>query len=259
MNKNLEYLTSETIKEIQNLEIVLPEIYKDVFYTKAETNKIKIDIDDKEEALMYALKKIKKIEKNTQESATELKQSVISAQKAIVEKDTSQLKTIEENMLNLEKKILKLQGELFRDELTDVYNRRWLFNHYLEDEKFIKKGVLVFIDIDDFKAINDNYGHIVGDKVLKLIAQTLKRVDDSKIVRYAGDEFLLITTKKNIEDIKTLLLTILKNLSTTGLKSGDDVFTVSFSYGVCTFKKGSHIKNALDEADQNMYSYKNSK
>lgn len=60
MRRDLEELTSETLKEVQILEIVLPEIYKDVFYTKAKLKNIKIDLDDKEEALIYALKRYKK-------------------------------------------------------------------------------------------------------------------------------------------------------------------------------------------------------
>lgn len=259
MRSELEQLTSETIKEVLPLEIVLPEIYRDIFYTKAQQKGIKINLDDKEEALIYALKKIQTLEHATQASASELKENVINAKEAITKKDTKKLQEIEESMKDLEEKIFKLQGELLQDELTTVYNRRWLFNYYLIDEKFKENGHMAFIDIDEFKDINDQYGHLIGDKVLKLIAQTLKRIKDSHIVRYAGDEFLLITTSKTKEELEEILHTILKNLASTGLKSGDNVFTVSFSYGITDFSIGSSIKNILETADKNMYNYKKSK
>lgn len=259
MRRDLEELTSETLKEVQTLEIVLPEIYKDIFYTKAKLKNIKIDLDDKEEALIYALKKIQKIENQTKHSADILKDSVQKAKVAIEKKDTKSLENIQENMQKLEEKINKLQEELLTDDLTTVYNRRWLFNSFLEDEKFKEDGVLAFIDIDDFKEINDVHGHLIGDKVLKLLAQTLKRLQDCFITRYAGDEFLVLSNLKTLGQIEEKLLTILKNLKSTGLKSGDSVFTISFSYGLSSFSKGENIKDIIEKADTNMYNYKNSK
>jgi diguanylate cyclase (GGDEF)-like protein len=129
----------------------------------------------------------------------------------------------------------------------------------LEDEKFKEDGVLAFIDIDDFKEINDVHGHLIGDKVLKLLAQTLKRLQDCFITRYAGDEFLVLSNLKTLGQIEEKLLTILKNLKSTGLKSGDSVFTISFSYGLSSFSKGENIKDIIEKADTNMYNYKNSK
>lgn len=259
MRKDLEELTNETLKEVNSLEIVLPEIYKDVFYTKAKLKNIKIDIDDKEEALIYAMKKIQQIESQAQHSTTVLKESVQNARKAIEEKDTKKLENIQKSIEALEEKINKLQNELLTDELTTVYNRRWLFNTYLEDGCFKESGVMAFIDIDDFKEINDKYGHIIGDKVLKLLAQTLKRIDNTYIVRYAGDEFLLISHSKSKNQIEEKLLRILKNLESTGLKSKENVFTISFSYGLENFNPKDKIKSTIASADSNMYTYKNSK
>lgn len=259
MRKDLEELTNDTLKEIRSLEIVLPEIYKDVFYTKAKLKNIKLDIDDKEEALIYAMKKIQKIENQAKHSTTILKESIQNAKIAIEKKDTKKLGDIEQEIQKLENKINELQQELLSDELTTVYNRRWLFNSFLEDNCFKDNGTLAFVDIDDFKNINDKYGHLTGDKVLKLIAQTLKRIEESSIVRYAGDEFLVISTHKAIKTINDKLITILKNLESTGLKSGENVFTISFSFGIIEFHKGDDIKHIIQKADSNMYHYKSSK
>ncbi|MBE0492073.1 MAG: GGDEF domain-containing protein [Sulfurospirillum sp.] len=259
MNKQLEELTSETIKEVMALEIVLPEIYKDIFYTKAKIKHININLDDKEEALIYALKKIQQIEKETQNSTGILKESITSAKEAIAKRDVKKLDNIHKEVSLLEEKIIKLQSQLFFDELTDVYNRRWFLEEYLQNQTFPSSGVLAFVDIDEFKNINDNYGHLVGDKVLKLIAQTLKRIEQAHIVRFAGDEFLIIAHKLTLYELRQKIKTILVNLSKTGLKSGEFVFSTSFSYGLVEFDKDLHMKKVIKQADQAMYDYKKSK
>ena len=76
MNKELQELTDVTIKEIRKLEIVLPEIYKDIFYTKAQELGITISASDKEMALIYALKKIQTLKHETEQSASILKENV---------------------------------------------------------------------------------------------------------------------------------------------------------------------------------------
>jgi diguanylate cyclase len=259
VRRDLEELTDDTIKEIRSLEIVLPEIYKDVFYTKAKQKNIKLNIEDKEKALIYAMKKIQKIEHQAQHSTSVLKESIKHAKEAIEKKDTKKLENVQEQIQRLEEKINNLEEELLTDDLTTTYNRRWLSNSFLADEKFRNNGTFAFVDIDDFKEINDQYGHLTGDKVLKLLAKTLKRIEDSFIVRYAGDEFLVISTHKAPKSINDKLLAILHNLESTGLKSGDNVFTISFSYGITEFHQGDTIKDIIRKADNNMYDYKNSK
>ncbi len=101
MNKKLHELTDETIKEIQKLEIVLPEIYNDIFYTKANDLNIKIDEQEKEKALMYAMNKIQKMKDETEKSTRLLKTNIQKARTAIVEKNDNDLKVIEEAVISL--------------------------------------------------------------------------------------------------------------------------------------------------------------
>ena len=80
---------------------------------------------------------------------------------------------------------------LYRDSLTSVYNRRYYDERFQGTEDI---QAIVMIDADNFKYINDNYGHDVGDIVLKRIAQTILscvRKTDS-VIRYGGDEFVII-------------------------------------------------------------------
>jgi len=258
MNQKLEELTDATIKEIRKLEIVLPEIYKDIFYTKANEMQIIISDNDKEMAMIYALKKIQNIKDETEKSTFILKENVSNAKVAIANKDNIALEVIENNMIDLEKKISSLQQELYIDELTHLYNRRWLFEKYLQNDIFSESGVFAFIDINDFKRINDTYGHMVGDKVLNLLGKVLRRIDNTSAVRFAGDEFIILSRIHNEEEIEKILHTVNHNLKSTNLKHHEKVFTVDFAFGITKFSKSSSFKKILEVADKKMYNYKKS-
>ena len=258
MNQKLEELTDATIKEIRKLEIVLPEIYKDIFYTKANEMQIVISDNDKEMAMIYALKKIQNLKDETEKSTSILKENVSNAKVAIANKDNLALEVIENNMIDLEKKISLLQQELYIDELTHLYNRRWLFEKYLQNDTFQENGVFAFIDINDFKRINDTYGHMVGDKVLNLLGKVLRRIDNTFAVRFAGDEFIILSQIHNEEEIEKILHTVNHNLKSTNLKHNEKVFTVDFAFGITKFSKNNTFKKIMEVADQKMYHNKKS-
>lgn len=258
MLTKLQELTDATIKEIRKLEIVLPEIYKDIFYTKAQELNIKIDENDKEVALIYALKKIQKIKDETEESTSILKTNVSNAQVAIANKDNVALQIIEDNMIDLEKKISSLERELYLDELTHLYNRRWFFEKFLKNDIFQHDGVFVFIDLNNFKRINDTYGHIVGDKVLSVMGRVLTRIDNTSAMRFAGDEFILLSRKHTSAQIEKILDQVNTNLKSTNLKHGAEVFHVDFAFGVETYSNGDCFKLILEKADKKMYAHKKS-
>ncbi|MDD2383748.1 MAG: GGDEF domain-containing protein [Sulfurospirillaceae bacterium] len=258
MNKKLQELTDETIKEIRKLEIVLPEIYQDIFYTKAKELNVTMSESDKEMAMIYALKKIQNLKDETEKSASILKENVSNAKTAIANKDNVALNIIENNMIDLEKKISMLQQELFIDELTHLYNRRWLFEKFLNDDLFKEDGVLAFIDLNNFKYVNDTYGHIVGDKVLNVLGKVLKRIEDSIAIRFAGDEFIVVSQHHNEAELMKLLNTVNHNLRLTNLKHGEQVFHVDFAFGVVTFSKDDIFKTILELSDERMYHHKKS-
>lgn len=115
-------------------------------------------------------------------------------------------------MKSLEEKINELKQENHRDELTEINNRKYLEKILAEivDRDDIDKEDIAFcfLDVDDFKYINDNYGHLVGDKILSMIAKTLKNNlrDADKAFRWGGDEFALILFDiKNNKYLKNLL------------------------------------------------------
>jgi len=96
---------------------------------------------------------------------------------------------------NPEKKVEQL---IFHDDLTGAFNRRYLYQYLPQKLVECKAGRqnlwLFMIDVDDFKQVNDKYGHLKGDEVLKGVANVLKESVRSvdTVIRYAGDEFTII-------------------------------------------------------------------
>lgn len=258
MNKQLQELTDLTIKEIRNLEIVLPEIYRDIFYNKAKDLGIKLSDIDKEAAMLYALRKIQMIQNETERSASALKENVMNAKIAITNKDNMALQFIEDNMIELETRIASLLEELYMDDLTRLYNRRWLFEKFLKDDHFKTSGHLAFVDLNHFKDVNDQFGHIIGDKVLHVIGKVLMKVPNTTAIRFAGDEFIILSEQHDEDEIHKILHTVNQNLLKTPFKHNTELFYIDFSFGIASFKAKDSFKKVLEEADTKMYNYKKS-
>lgn len=155
-------------------------------------------------------------------------------------------------------------NKLYIDFLTGLYNRRKL-NIYLEDIITRNKDKLIggiMIDLDDFKSINDRFGHSEGDKALVYVANILKnnfRKEDF-IARYAGDEFLIILKVNKVTEIKG----IVERLKTNIEKFNSENITpykLSFSIGYDVFHGDSPITSEwfVERIDNLMYQQKESK
>lgn len=100
--------------------------------------------------------------------------------------------TVEENEKN---ELKEAKANSYVDELTGVYNRRKLFEYAKDIKKNIKeRGVLLIFDLDNFKKINDEIGHLAGDRILKSFSEILRKFfrDGDLIIRAGGDEFVVI-------------------------------------------------------------------
>ncbi len=138
--------------------------------------------------------------------------------------------------------------EMFLDPLTKVYDRRLLEDFWLKEvaraKRYNRSISLVILDIDDLKVINDIKGHKAGDVALQILASSLlRRVRGTDIViRFGGDEFLLILPETNLLETLTLLGRLQKNIS------------VSFSFGVAEWEgAGGSLCSVIEQADKRLY------
>ena len=87
------------------------------------------------------------------------------------------------------------------DELTQISNRYGLFDYFEDDEVVKNDKVLALLDVDDFKILNDSFGHVTGDFVLKRIAEIANEVlTGSFVCRYGGEEFIMVLNETEAKD-----------------------------------------------------------
>lgn len=161
----------------------------------------------------------------------------------------------------------------YLDQLTGLANRwsfeNWASNKLIEKENSNQITAMVFIDIDNFKTINDTYGHDVGDRVLQHFAKRLRnnvrnkdrKTDkhDYSIARFAGDEFvLLLYDVKKMGDLESILNRI-SNLFNESYQSSERINTLTVSVGVSIYPDDAHTLSELTRcADKAMYAAKHS-
>ncbi len=157
-----------------------------------------------------------------------------------------------------------LRSFMVRDSLTGLFNHT-LTKEYLGlevEQARRRNGKLSFamIDIDNFKLVNDTYGHPVGDQVIRIIAKLLSnRIRKADIIgRYGGEEFAVIMPDTDAE-IATIILDKLRlDFSQIPHHYGNDEFTVTFSSGVAEFPAFPNAATLCEAADQALYAAKNS-
>ncbi len=143
------------------------------------------------------------------------------------------------------------------DELTDLYNRRF-FNQGLAEElssahRHQYPLSLIVIDIDRFKSVNDNYGHQMGDKIIKLFAQTLRQLTRTEDMpaRWGGEEFILCLGHTSIKGAAILANRLRQQFSAACLQ--ETGLTVTASFGVVELKPGENAEGLIKRADNALY------
>lgn len=169
------------------------------------------------------------------------------------------LHTMYSNELTISKKEI----ELYTDSLTGLWNRNYMekaFDKYIVVQKNL--GAMMVVDLDFFKKINDDYGHLEGDKILKLLCNTLKDTfisDNIAICRFGGDEFVILLP--NVQSFSELSLSISKLFA-----KADELFMSDSKYNFLSLSVGAafvkedevNFEKVFDRADKALLQVKRS-
>lgn len=151
----------------------------------------------------------------------------------------------------------------YHDALTGLGNRVLLKERFLEYIKFAEeqevKIITFFIDLDGFKGVNDRFGHNIGDRLLQIVAkriQDVTRVDDL-IIRFGGDEFVIVILENNEREVYKLLSDKLLNKISEPFEIENNKITISASIGISFYpENGTKMEELLFHADSAMYKVK---
>lgn len=161
--------------------------------------------------------------------------------------------------LDVVREMEELRQEVLVDPLTDVGNRRYgdLTIERLEEARSrgdVQFGAL-FADIDHFKNVNDIWGHLVGDKVLTMIAATIKNVvrPMDRVCRWGGEEFLVLVVNTSPEELASLAERLRLIVSKTWLEHEGEHVRATISVGGAVSRPGESPMGVVNRADRQMY------
>lgn len=184
---------------------------------------------------------------------------------AMAKRQSNEYWTALDNEYLLEQKTKTLKRLSYRDGLTGLYNRRY-FDRALayEWKRAIRQntsvGVLI-CDLDFFKNINDQYGHLAGDEYLKMAAGLLEQVfrrETDVVARYGGEEFVVLMPEETLETAKSLSETTRQTIAINTLEFENQSISTTISMGLSmmTPGPGMDIEILLSEADKALYKAK---
>jgi len=281
------YIFCNLVASGQKLEdSALIELYNSIYKEEIDLVNIKIDLKHTTQILSDIIAELQKSLKESYEQASIKEQRITELQKKEAGEDfitslllellmlvrdlkrqnESFLKKVEaqQKVINdLKSKLEMVEAEANLDPLTDLFNRRSLERALKEFFTLCKQSKmsfsLVLIDLDDFKYVNDNYGHHVGDLVLAKVAKVLRTNMRAKDIvgRWGGDEFMAILPNTDLENAKKIVERLKSQLEKVEILAEGKRFKVSISAGVV--QCGENFQSWLDmvkEADKVMYENK---
>lgn len=141
------------------------------------------------------------------------------------------------------------------DLLTDLYSRRYMIN-YLEEYDADDEGWLAMADVDDFKKINDTYGHNCGDYVLNFIAQKMKNICSNCVIsRWGGEEFLIYNGTH--DSTHEVLEKLRREIENSECIYKQQKINISLTIGVAQRNADGDIEEWIKRADDRLYYGKN--
>ncbi|MDD5051325.1 MAG: GGDEF domain-containing protein [Sulfuricurvum sp.] len=163
-----------------------------------------------------------------------------------------------EIIYNLLEQVKGLEIKTSLDPLTKTYNRYALQEHLksiIEKETLDFEIFALMIDVDDFKIINDKFGHIAGDKVLIFIAKLLKKAlrDGDRVYRFGGEEFIIIINRTDFEGARLVAERLLNLCRNNKPLFQNQQIPVTLSIGLTKITEGDTVDTIIDRSDKALY------
>ena len=163
----------------------------------------------------------------------------------------------------LKTRILDLEHAADTDPLVPVYNRRAFVREIKKAQTVMSRyeipSCIIFFDLNGFKAINDRYGHGIGDEFLQKVGQILKSScrDCDMVARIGGDEFGVLLFKTELETAEVKAASLAWRIAEHKITMPTGDIQIKTSWGVSPCPPGDTVRDILDRADRAMYVTKN--
>lgn len=175
----------------------------------------------------------------------------------------AQLEELNDRMSNLRQDLVAVREEMKRDSLTDAFNRgafdsaikQSLNMHFILNQSI----TLVMIDLDNFKQVNDTYGHAAGDEVLRAMGECLARAFIRKsdlVARYGGDEFAVILNDTTAQNATQVVERFLQFVHAIKIPYAEEGTTVTCSAGYTEIHSSDTVESLIHRADRGLYKAK---
>jgi diguanylate cyclase (GGDEF)-like protein len=260
------YHGSNKAKSIRDARDMLSTLFK---LGEAEANAL-IDAVAENSAVLLAQLDINSVQMKPfsqilQEANAELSRLNLSYEMLVMEYKQSTEKA-ERLSLELQAANDRLRELVFRDGLTDLYNHRY-FQETIEKEinrsdRYEHPFALIMFDIDQFKKINDTYGHQVGDLVLQAVSKEIAQITRKSdvLARYGGEEFVLILPETTLPQALIKAESYRSAIEKLAISVDNTTIRTTISLGVASYKPGRPMKKdeLIEAADQALYASKQS-
>ena len=258
MEAAIQKITHKTFSKLVKEDIVLPSDYYETFDSFAKEYKINSDEnmrDTIDTVVKDEINKLKNLTDKTLQDMETFVKCTDQANEAINKKDTKHLKSLSKEVQSLQNNIESLLLEIYMDDLTKIYNKKWIYKKLLDSEdRFKSDGTLYLIQINNLEYIKNEYGELIANNIIRFITKLLKTKLEHTISRYDFcrylEDKLIISHRDNPHIMEEAVKEMQGYIENSTLKSKSGVMIkASFSYSKVSYKAKDLFYDLLESLD----------